>query len=220
MDRAPPPRTNQPHKPIDNPEVQEFLRAVGTYRETFPTAVSIWGPVCAKATRIDAMMEEHWATWWEVPDDLEGDLGEKSRPWTGFKTVAPNANQRHHNQHTTNTPQSTNHKHTQGQRTPRGGGGRLARHATRLRWEVLGQFIVKVTGALCGEAAAPGGVRGFPEAPCAEPSDQNREHAHHNFEVAHHNHEHGCGWLIVAAAMWQLAECIAYVVLRCKPSRF
>lgn len=46
----------------NRPEVREFLRVVEAYKETFPTAVSIWGPVSAKGSLIDTMMAEHLAT--------------------------------------------------------------------------------------------------------------------------------------------------------------
>jgi len=58
----------------------EFLRVVGDYKAAFPTAVSTWGPVFAKATRIGTMIAEHLAR----QEDL------KETRASGFETVGPN----------------------------------------------------------------------------------------------------------------------------------
>ena len=76
--------TNQPHKPTEQPKVMEFLRVDGDYKAAFPTAISKWGPVFAKATRIGTMIAEHLAR--------QEDLKETRAP--GFETVGPNSNKR------------------------------------------------------------------------------------------------------------------------------
>ena len=180
-------------------EVTEFLRIAAAYRARCPTAVSIWGPVFAKAKLIDTMMAESGAisaapsTTTALFSDPEVVAERK-----GFRTVDPspkNTHQPHAAAAPNNNRTSTTHA-TQCRGAPECAVCRRTTIETRL---VMGSRRVMAGGRRAVSRVSPRLPAGG-------------EYAHHNHDRAHHNYDRAMRTLTILICMAQLAKCGSIIV--------